>query len=430
MWDAAQQGVSTLANAIISLLIVTALSVNDFGAYSYAIAVTGIAMSIMNAGLGGLVVRHMVEHRSQNRVLMTAMIMARSALAGVGYLVAAAIALSSGSEEVLLATLLALLALFGKTLEGPEAWFLSHLRSRRTALIRVTISLLLFAVRLVAIIFFPSLLVFVALFVLEAFLSGTAILVAYLREPDSPGFSKPSIMTSLRLMRESTPLLLSGIANQITLKASVIVVQAFLGASSVAVFSVAARISELAYFLPVVFMNSLLPHLVSLKSDKNESRYVGTLKLAYGRAFWAGVAVAVVVGCVGSILIPWFFGPSYEDSAPILIVYLCATPYVFLAAVYSKWIIAERVLWASLVRHVVGAGTSVIGSIILVHAVGLMGAAIATVIAYVFASYASAFFTPTTRKQAVLMTLALVYPIGAIRRRFSRRADRATGDES
>ncbi|MDQ7878367.1 flippase [Microbacterium sp. QXD-8] len=418
IWDAAQQGISTLANAVISLLVVTALSMEDYGAYSYAIAVTGIAMSIMNAGLGGLVVRYLVEHRSQNRALVTAMLISRSALACAGYACAALLALTAGNEVVLVATLVALVALFGKALEGPEAWFLSQLRSRRTATLRVSVTLVAFSARLAAIIFFPSLLVFVALFVLEAILSGIAILVAYLREPDSPGLSRPDIRTSAELIRESLPLLLSGVANQVTLKANVIIVQALLGATSVAVFSVAARISELAYFLPVVFMNSLLPHLMSLRFESEDpSAYKAMMKKAYGRALWAGIGVGLVVGVVSAFAIPWIFGPEYGDSVPVLAIYLCATPFVFMAAVYSKWIIVEKVLWASLVRHCIGAIVSIGASIALVPVAGVTGAAAATVLAYVSASYVAAFFSRLTRGQAILMSSAWLYPLTLIGRR-------------
>lgn len=427
MWDAAQQGATTLANAVIALLIVTALSVNDYGAYAYATALASLAMSIMNAGLGGLAVRYLVESRPKNKLVVTGMLVARMALAAMGYLIAATISLTSGSGEVILATLVALSALFGKALEGPESWFLSHLRSRRTASARFIVTILMFGARLAAIVYFPSLTVFVCLFLVEALFSGLAVLLLYIREVDSPGIARPDMRSAFRLIRESLPLLLSGVANQITLRANIIIVQSILGSTSVGVFAVAGRISELAYFLPVVFMNSLLPHLMTLRADlQDPRRYQRLLQKAYGRAFWAGIIVAVVVGASGASLIPAVFGHEYRDSVGLLLIYLGATPFVFMAAVYSKWIIAEKVLWASLLRHGIGALLSVLLGVVLVGAIGVAGAAIATLVAYIFASYVSAFFTKSTRGQALMMTEAFIYPLKSRR---LRSRDRGGPDE-
>lgn len=411
LWDAAQQGITVASNAVISLLIVTVLSVEQYGVYSYALALVAIAMSVMNAGLGGLAVKYLVSDRSANAAIISAVLAARVTLGLLGYAVAALVAVASGGDEIVLASLVALTALFGKAFEGPEAWFLSHLRSRRTAALRGVATFVLLALRLAAIVLVPSLFVFIGLFVLEAFITGIGILTLYLREPDSPRLAKVDFHRSMRMLRQSLPLLISGLANQITLRSDVVIVQAILGTTAVGVYALAARLSELAYFLPVVFMNSVLPLLLRVRSsDAASVEYREVLQRAYGRSFWAGVCVTVIFGAAGTVLIPWVFGPEYKEAVAALHVHLLSAPFVFMAAVYSKWIIAEGLLWVSLVRHGAGAVISIVGAIVLIPQMGIVGASLASVIAYVFASYVAAFFTRQTRSQAVLMSAAVVYP--------------------
>ena len=100
----------------------------------------------------------------------------------------------------------------------------------------------------------------------------------------------------------------------------------------------ATRISELAYFLPVVFMNASLPVLLEIRNrhGNRHSNYRRFLQRSYDQAFWAGLAIAALAGVAGTALITSFLGPEFSAAIPVLWISLCACPFIFMAAVFSK----------------------------------------------------------------------------------------------
>ncbi|AOY70088.1 flippase [Arthrobacter sp. ZXY-2] len=411
-WDAGQQLVTTLANAVVTFLLVTVVSVSDYGMFSYAVALSSLGTAVMSAGLSGLAVKKLVEDRAANAAIISSLLLARELFALAGYVLVILISLSSNDFPTILATALAAVSLFGRGLEAPDMWYLSKLRSRRTAVVRGASTLVLLAVRLTVLALVPNIWIFLGLFALEPLIVSLLIIIRYCREMDSPGLAYEGFKRAKNLLRESLPLMLSGLANQINLKADIVALQALQGNVSVAIYSLAARLSELTHFFPVIFMNSLLPGVLETRKvhGPKSRRYLNRLYRAYLRAFWLGVSISVCVAIAGWLLIPLMFGNQYAESVLILTIHVCATPFVFMAAVYSKWIIAEGILWVSLVRHGAGAALNVVLCMILIPLFGGVGAALATVVSYTAASYLSCFLGRSTRGQGILMSRAIFAP--------------------
>lgn len=421
-WSAAQQGITTIANSAIAFLLVMVLPVHEYGVYSYATSLVTIAMTIMNAGLQGLAVKTLVNSPESNSAIMTALLLIREGLATVAYLLIVGVSLTSGTFETVAATLVAGASIFARAFDAPELWYRARMRNRVPAVIRIGVTLTLFAIRIAALWMWPSIWLFLALFVLDGILSGAWLMVRYARDREAPGFGRPDFANALSLLRQSIPLALSGAANQINLRGDVIVIQALLGSSAVGIYSVAARFSEIAYFLPVVFMNASLPILLQIrKEDGPGDKYRKFLQRSYDQAFWFGALTALGLGAVGSGAILLFLGPEYALSARILCISLLACPFIFMAAVFSKWIIAEGTLWVSLMRHSIGAGVNLGLNFILIPHLGLYGSAISTLTSYIAASYLACFIGKTTRLPAIQMTLAIVAPIRLVIGWFRRR---------
>jgi O-antigen/teichoic acid export membrane protein len=326
--------------------------------------------------------------------------------------VVALVALTSSDSVAAAAALVAAASLLARAFDSPEIWYRSHMQSRVVAVRRLIVTLLFFALRIVAILVYPDLWVFIALFVVEALSGSALVFLRYLRDPGTPGLSRPSLSLAWKLIRQSWPLLVSGVANQANLRSDVIVIQAVLGASAVGVYSAAARMSELAFFIPVVFMNATLPLLLKARNGAGSSPgvYRSALQRSYDYAFWLGVLVAAVTGGVGTFIITTFFSGAYSQSVGLLWILVIACPFVFMAAVYSKWIIAEGYLWASVTRHGIGAAANIGLNISLLPVFGIEAAAISTVCSYIVASYIACFIGRRSRVAGVQMTLALIAP--------------------
>lgn len=432
-WSALQQMVTMGANSGIALLLVLVLPVNEYGIYSYAVALCAIGIAIMQGGLTGLAVKTLVHEPGRNGQIVASLLAIRELLALLAYGIIALISLSSGSFTTVAATLVASLALIGRAMDAPELWYRAEMRSKNTALIRIGSTAVFFTVRLVALVVWPEVWLFLALYALESIAAGIGIFLRYRSDRTAPRLQRFSPRESIGMLRESLPLLIGGVANQVNLRADVVVLQSMLGSTSVGIYSAAARMSELAYFLPTVFMNATLPVLLKTrkKYGADHPKYKRMLQRSYDQSFWMGVLIALAVALIGTLIIQFVFGPEYEESKYVLYIHLAACPFVFMAAVYSKWIIAEGYLWSSVVRHGIGAVLNIGANILLIPTLGVIGSAIATVISYTAASYLACFVGARSREAGVQMTLAIIAPVRfAVTLARRRNTPPATPDDS
>lgn len=412
-WAGSQQVVLLGSSAVVGIILARTLPVSAFGVYAYAIALTTIGTAVVTGGLSGLAIKAFLDDPDHQQQTMSALIAVREAFALIAYVLLLAITLTSGDTLVREATALSGLVLFARAFDGVEYWFQARLESRKTAAVRIAVVAVMLGLRLLAAVLGASLWIFLVLFVAEGVVIGTGLAFRYLRAGDSAGFGRPQIADVRKLLSRSWLLLLSAVANQINFRADVVLIQALIGSAAVGTYAAAARVSELAYFLPVVVMTATFPALLETRKRHGQGSvaYSRMLQRSYDRACWAGVLVGAIVWLMGPWAIRFLYGDAYAPAGEILRIHVLALPFVFMAAVMSKWIIAEDLLWTSLKRHVLAAMINIALNLILIPHHGLKGAAIATVVSYAFASYGACFVGRATWPPGRSMSLALVWPI-------------------
>ncbi|MBX0301729.1 flippase [Cryobacterium sp. 1639] len=412
-WATMQQIVTLGGTAVSGVILARTLTVEQFGVFSYGTTLAGIGMTIMTAGLSGLAIKHLVESPNVQRSTMTALIVIREVCAAFAYVVLLLVSLSSGSEETVAVTAIALVVLFARAFDASEYWYQSRMESNKTAPIRIGVVLAFLAVRLLLAVNGANLTVFVVLYLLESVLVSAGLLLRYTLDKSSQGFGRLDSGIVSDLFSKSWILLLAGVAAQINTRSDIVILQALLGSESVGMYAAAARLSELFYFLPVVFMTATFPALLSTRRRFGErsAEYRAALQRSYDLACWAGVGIASVVLLLGPFALTVLYGEKYAAAGEILQIHVLVLPLVFMAAVFSKWIVAENLLVASLVRHALGGVLNVGLNFWLIPQIGLIGAAYATVISYAVASYVSCFIGSRTRVAGVQMSIALAAPV-------------------
>lgn len=400
------------STAITGILLARTLSTEDFGAFSYATALAGIGTAVLTGGLSGLAIKALVDDAGHQHRTMAALILIRESLAALAYVVLIGFAALTGEPRTTAITAVALLALFARGLDATELYFQAEVASHKSAVVRIGVVLVLLAARLAAAASGASLVVFVVLYVVEAAATSTGLLARYLTTASAPGFARPEFARARELLSQSWLVLLSGVAAFINLRVDLILIQAVMGTAAVGTYAAAARLSELPYFLPVVFMTATFPVLLAVRrrAGAQSAEYLTALQRSYDQACWIGIAIAAALWLIGPWLIVTLYGERYAAAGEILQIHVLALPFVFMAAVFSKWIIAEGLLVASLIRHTFGACVNIALNLLLIPDHGLRGAAIATVFSYTVASYFACFIGARTRPAGLMMTRALLAP--------------------
>ena len=396
----------------ISVWMARYLGPSGFGALSYALSLVTIVQSVATMGMRPVVVAELAdEPERESETLGTALsLQLGMSLLSTALLLGLLAGLSGDGESLLLVAVLSL-GLPLNALTVIELAFQSRLKSNYAFVAR-TLGLGAASVtRLVLLLLHAPVVGFAAAGAIELGLTGIAFAVMYQRTHGGLFGLRYRWHEARVLLKASWPLMAAGLAAVAYLKIDQVMLQQIRGSAEVGVYAVAARLSEIWYFIPVALASSLLPMLVARRDD--DEAYHRTIQRSLNVAGWLGIGLAVGITVIAGPLISILYTDAYSPTAAILRVHVWAAPFVFMGAIVGRALVAENRTHFELARNVAGAVVNVALNLVLIPRLGGMGAAIATVVSYATASYFACLVIPPLRPHFWRMTRALLWPVRA-----------------
>jgi PST family polysaccharide transporter len=107
-------------------------------------------------------------------------------------------------------------------------------------------------------------------------------------------------------------------------------------------------------------------------------------------------------------IIDLLYGPEFAGAGSVLAIHIWAAVFVFLGVAQGPWTVNEGLMKLSLQRTVIGAVANVVLNLLLIPRIGVVGAAISTLIAQALSSCILNRFDRRTRRIFTLQMRALV----------------------
>jgi O-antigen/teichoic acid export membrane protein len=295
-------------------------------------------------------------------------------------------------------------------LEAVDFWFQSRVRSRVSVIVR-TVSIFSGAAAKVGLILLGApLIAFAIVHVGQQGVKAVGFGIAYWRDTHAVRRLRFSGALARNLLRQSWPLILSSAGALVYLKIDQVMLAQMRGAAEVGVYSVAAKVSEIWYFIPATIATSVFPGLIKAREADDEA-YRGRLQHAYTVVVWLALGISVTVTLLAGPAVNFLYGEEYRRAAGILAIHVWTCPAIFMAAILSKWLVAEGLLIFSLTRHGLGAVVNVALNFVLIPRYGGEGAAAATLVSYTVSSWLACYTDRRTLPAARMMTRALFSPL-------------------
>jgi PST family polysaccharide transporter len=232
---------------------------------------------------------------------------------------------------------------------------------------------------------------------IEIAIASVGMVVMYCRQGNLLKAWQPKIARMKALLKDSWPLILSGIVISIYMGIDQIMLKEMVGDRSVGVYSAAVKISCLWYFAPAAIINSVYPSLVRSK-ESGEEFYYGRLQKLFDLMSLLAYAVAIPVTFLSPLIVSLLYGQKYAGAADILTIHIWTGVFVSLGLARETWLTTEGLMKFSAVTTSIGAAVNVVLNLWLIPLYEGTGAALATVAAQVFSAYlVGAFYTPTRR---------------------------------
>ena len=393
----AEQILRMIAGLLVGIWVARYLGPEQFGVFSYAIAFASLFSSIAKLGLDGIVVRDLVrEPEQRDSYLGTAFwLKLGGAVVMLGAVALATQLTSSDRLTNLYIFIIASGAIF-QSFEVVDFYFQSKVLSKFVSICKMTQLLLSSILKLYFIFTGADLIWFVLVTLVDQFTLALSLYLAYRYQKLGSFYCHFNRAIAKQLVRDSWPLIFSGLVVMIYMRIDQIMIKEMLGEREVGLFSAAVRISEVWYFIPMIITASLFPSIVNAKKI-SEELYYARLQRLYTIMVWLAIAIALPMTFLSDWLVTLLYGESYREAGQVLMVHIWAGVFVFLGVASGRWLISENLQWIAFYRTFSGAIINIILNFVLIPIYGLIGAAIATVIAQTMAAFVCDILSKKTR---------------------------------
>ena len=386
-----------IAGLLVGIWVARYLGPEQFGVFSYAIAFASLFSSIAKLGLDGIVVRDLVrEPEQRDSYLGTAFwLKLGGALIMLGAVALATQFTSSDRLTNLYILIIASGAIF-QSFNVVNFYFQSQVLSKFVSICKMTQLLISSLLKLYFIFTGADLIWFVLVTLVDQLTLALSLYFAYRYQKLGGFYRYFDVTLAKQLLKDSWPLIFSGLVVMIYMRIDQIMIKEMLGEREVGLFSAAVRLSEVWYFIPMIITASLFPSIVNAKK-RSEELYYTRLQRLYTIMVWLAIAIALPMTFLSDWLVTLLYGEAYREAGQVLMVHIWAGVFVFLGVASGSWLISENLQWIAFYRTFSGAIINIILNFVLIPIYGLIGAAIATVIAQTMAAFAFDILTKKTR---------------------------------
>lgn len=406
-WLTMEKILAMLINFSIVIYLVRYLGVEDFGKLSYCISFVALFEAITKLGLNGIVVRNLVQKpEDKNIILGTAFILKLSGSIVAWGLIFITSPKFNYNQELHGINIIIACGLIFTAFDTIDYWFESQVTSKAISLVRTNQLVISTVLKLILIGFDFPLIAFVWLIVIDYALKAILRIWVYYSYKFSIFTWRFDFYQARKLLRDSFPLILSGVMVSIYMKID----QVMLGnmANSVAVgnYATAVKFSEIWYFFPVAICSSCFPAIVQAK-EQDIRKYYARLQQLYDLMVAIAIFIAIPITFLAKPLLIYLLGAEYSTAGTILAWHIWAGIFVFLGVARSKWLMIENLTIFNFATTGLGAITNIILNLWLIPLYQGIGAAIATIISYAVAGYISCIFYPPMGQTGLMLTKAL-----------------------
>lgn len=406
-WLMLEKVLKLFVGLFIGVWVARYLGPEQFGLFSYAQSYVGIFIVISTLGLDEIVIRELVKNdEKRDKFLGTAFTLKLIGSVILFFILFVSFLLTPvESKAIFLIYILAFSAFF-HSLFVIDFFFQSKVLSKYVVYANI-FTLLLSAIIKVLLIThqFP-----IEYFALSLTFDTAIISIGFLYYYQKCKLSvfnwKFDLSIAQMLLKESWPLILSGIVVSIYMKIDQIMIKEMLDNESVGKYAVAVRLSEAWYFIPMVISASLFPSIINSKKY-NPEQYESRLQNLYNLMVWIAYAIAIPMTFLSSFIINILYGKAFEGAGSILMIYIWASVFVFLGVSSGKWYLNENLQKMAFYRTLLGLVLNIILNYFLIVKIGVIGAAISTLVSQMGAGYLFDLFNKKTIGQFIMKTKSL-----------------------
>lgn len=340
IWILADKGLRVVVGLFVTSQMARHLGAETFGTIHYALSVVYLFSIFGSLGLENLLNRDISRQSSsiKSDLLGTAFWL-RLGFGVLGVLLIFGL-FAVKKDPLLPEIMVAAVSLLFLSFDVSEVFFHSQVRSDVVVRIRSLSFLLSSGVRLYLVSINASAWAFLWVATLEMALGSLFIFWFFRKETQYKYSLKFNPTIAWQLIQQSGPLLVFALSASALIRLDSILIEKYLGTAALGNYSVAVKLTEIFYIIPMALVGSSLPALSrSFKDDPKTFRKRGN-ELFFVLGLMGGILALGLAG-FSEHLTALLFGPQYQEGAQVLKVYAFCLIFVYLGAVRNTLWLAQ-----------------------------------------------------------------------------------------
>lgn len=375
------------------------LGPEQFGLMNYAVALVALFSVFSTLGLDNILIREIVSSPEKRKEYLGSALLLKFIGAFVLIITATLASYFINSENTVITFFVFIVSLgyIFKSFDVIDLWFKSQVKSKYSVYSRATAFFIVSIIKIILILTQAPLAAFVWMFTLDFFIASLLLLYFYHKKVSDSIFEwKIKTKTVKNLLKDSWPLMLSGVAVVIYMKIDQVMIGNMLGEKELGIYSSAVKLSEAWYFVPMIISSSVFPSILRVRK-KSKELYLRRIQMLYDFFTWFTIGVALIVTFLSPFIINILYGSEYAMASTVLSIHIWAGVFVFLSIANGGYLIPENLTRIIFSRTLGGAILNILLNILFIPNYGIYGAAFATLLSQVYSGVLSLFIFKKSR---------------------------------
>lgn len=405
-WLIGIQLVKSLLAMVISMLTARFLGPSGFGLINYAASIVSFVAPIMYLGLTGVLVQELVTHpEREGEILGTSIFLTLiSSLFCIGGVAAFVSIANFGERDTFLVCLLYSTLLIFQSLEIMIYWFQAKLLSKYSSMVALFAYLIISGYKIFLLATGKSVYWFAVSNALDYMVIAIGLLFVYRRMGGAR--LRFSTETAKNLLKKSRYYIIPDMMVAIFAQTDRIMLKLMIDDAATGYYSAAVACAGMTAFVFSGVIDSFRPMIFEDKKN-NDEQYEKDVCRLYSIIIYLSLLQSVFITVFAGLIIRILYGVDYAPSVSALRLIVWYTTFSYVGGVRNIWILAEgkqKYLW---VINLTGAAANVVLNYFLIPVMGIMGAALASLITQIFTNVIIGFILKPIRYNNRLMIKAL-----------------------
>jgi O-antigen/teichoic acid export membrane protein len=410
-WQLLDKLLNALYGFLFTILLARTISVDGYGDLIYLVNIFALCGVILHFGMSNLITQILIEEPEKKDELINGVILIKTLLASVVIIPIILYVQNEFGGVVALSTLCIMFYSFGTS----ECLYQAKVQGKKLAQLSIIINITFFGIKVFATIFTKNIVILTYVLSLQIITYNLAL---YFFSDVSLNFTKASkyLGSIIKIARNALPIYVGTLLSYIYMKSDIMMLYYFTTSKDVALYGLAAQLSEVWIMIPALITTVLLKHINEIRAQSYDA-YIKFLGKIISWILIPSYILIVLIFFWGELVITSIYGAEYALVSNILLIHMIGSMFLATRTVFSKWIIIEKQYYLSIYSHGVGATLNLVLNIFLIPHFGVIGAAIATAISYFTASIIVPLLNAKSRAYGLMaLKLILISPYTAFTR--------------